>query len=138
MQRVQRRIKAKQFRPFARIIQMTHSQWSEEMDIVNYDQVWSMVQFFVHAKEEMYRKKFSAYINDVARGFPSLPSFKRHFGRKLGDLQKEYNKWWESMGENPTADLYDRITVETLVSFLGRGKKKKVMVKSGGKGRGQG
>ncbi len=126
MQRVQRRIKANQFRPFVRIIRMTHSQWTEEMDIVNYDQVWSMVQFFVHAKDGKYRRKFTAYINDATRGRPSLPAFKRHFGRNLSDLQKEYNEWWLSMEGNPTADLYDRITVETLVSFLGRAKNNKL------------
>ncbi|KKL44880.1 hypothetical protein LCGC14_2361260, partial [marine sediment metagenome] len=126
MQRVQKRIKANQFRRFARIIRMTHSQWNEEMDIVNYDQVWSMAQFFVHAKDGKYRKKFTAYINDVVRGRPSLPAFKKRFGRNLPDLQKEYNEWWLSLEGNPTKDLYDRITVETLVSFLARAKNNKL------------
>ena len=125
LQRVQEEIKQGDFMSFAKMIAMTPGQWNAKLIKSNYDQVWSMVHFLVHAKDGKYRKRFQNYLGDVVKGKDSLGAFRKRFGN-LRRLQKRYEKWWLGLGENPTAELYDKATVQTLTSFLARAYLRKI------------
>lgn len=127
LQTVQRRIRNREFIPFASMISMSHAQWNQASSVAYYDQVWAMMQFFVHAKDGLYRKKLAAYISDVVAGKNRSVAFARRFGRKITALQKEFDTWWLAQKTTPTRDLYDQITVETLMAFLARSREVKNM-----------
>ncbi len=87
---------------------------------VNYDQVWSMVHFLVHAEDGRYRKGFSDMIRDISRGRKWRDSFRRRFGGDVGAFEQRYRDWWLARKPNATAELYVRAVVQTLTSFLAR------------------
>ncbi len=116
MRRVQRRIGAKQFRPLRKLVAMSRDEWSEAMNIVNYDQVGSVMQFLTRKHPDALK----AYFRDMVLGRANLPSFRTHFGRNLKTLQKQYETWWLSLPDRPSAKRDDQITVETLMAFLRR------------------
>ena len=119
--RVQKYIKNNDFKNFSYMIEMSHTNWNDEMNSKNYDQVWSMAHFFIHAKNGKYRRAFQKYIEDMAGGEKkSLVSFRRRFKTNITTLQKEYNKWWTELKGDPTAELHNQIMLETLMGFLGR------------------
>ncbi|HPS53691.1 MAG TPA: DUF1570 domain-containing protein [Phycisphaerae bacterium] len=123
MQRVQESIKDGKFKPFPRMVTMSHDAWNSQMDIANYDQAWSMVHFFVHAQDSAgnykYRKKFQKYLESVVKGNDNAKSFCRYLGSPT-KLEREYNEWWLSWDKNPSQDICDRILIETLVNFMSR------------------
>ncbi len=125
LQRVKREIENDEFVSFAKIVSMSTDQWNANLTAANYDQAWSMVQFFVHGNGGKYRKPLQNYLGDMVKGRDSLRMFKRRFG-DVKSLEKEYRKWWLGLGDNPTADLYDRALVEILTSFLARANVKKI------------
>ena len=127
LQRVQEEIKDGEFISFEKIVDMSSDEWNAElMTSANYDQAWSMVHFFVHGRGGKYRKPLQRYLGDMVNGKSSLKMFKRRFGYNLKDLEADYRKWWLSLDDNPTADLYDRAMVEILTSFMARANVRKI------------
>lgn len=114
------------------LVGMSNNQWVREADVTNYDQVWSLVHFFVHAKDGKYKKKLGSYISLTARGVENLPAFIKCFGGHFDRLQKEYEQWWRSMADEriPTRDRWDRLLIERLVAFLSRGHIKRIRFES--------
>ncbi len=119
--RIQKYIKNDEFKKFADMIDMSHRGWNNERDYKNYEQVWSMSHFFIHAKNGKYRKAFQKYVEDMAAGEKkSLPAFRKRFKKNITSLQREYNKWWTELKGDPTAELRNQIMLETVMGFLGR------------------
>jgi hypothetical protein len=120
LRRVRQRLRVGQFQPMRRMIASTRDDWSKQMNVVNYDQVWSMIHFFLHAYNGKYRRNFTDYLDDMIQGRPNLPAFEERFGKDMEGLEKEYRRWWLGLEDRPSADLYDQITVETLLAYLAR------------------
>ena len=79
-----------------------------------------MVHFLVHADKGKYQKALSSYIRDLSKGRSSSSVFRKRFGKNIKAFQNRYTQWWRKLDDDPTADLYDRIKVLTLTSFLAR------------------
>ncbi len=126
--RLLRAVKTGKLKPFRQIVGMSGDRWMREADVTNYDQVWSMVHFFVHANDGKYKKKLGSYISLTARGVDNLPAFIKCFGGHFPRLQTEYEQWWQSTADEriPTRDKWDRLMVERLVAFLARGHIKRI------------
>jgi hypothetical protein len=105
------------------LIQMNSAQWSAEMETsahLNYDQVWSLVYFLVHAENGKYCKPFIGFINSCARGVKGEAAWKENFGTDFASAQKQWMKFWSELRIDAGADTQTRITVATLTSFLAR------------------
>ena len=119
-------IKKDKMLPFLDMLKMDSQQWTSNLTSRNYDQAWSMCHFLVHAENDKYRKRFSAFIRDISRARPWEKAFLTRFGRNVKGFRKRYEQWWSALPENPTANLYTKITVQTLTSYLARARRLKL------------
>jgi len=106
--------------PLDKMLDMKQKKWNDKLKSQNYLQAWSMVHFLVHADKGKYRNALSSYIRDLSQGRSSSAAFRKRFGKNVKAFQDRYTRWWSKLKDNPTADLYDRIKVLTLTSFLAR------------------
>ena len=120
LKRIRRLIQEANVLPFADMLDMTRKEWGDDLDVRNYDQAWSMVQFLVAADGGKYCQAFVDYINDVARGGSVRTAFQARFGRDSKAFQSRYEQWWAALGEDATSDRYDEAATATLTSFLAR------------------
>jgi len=117
LRRVQALLAAGRMSSWRNFFAMDYQQWG---GIQQYDQAWSMVQFLVHADAEKYQQPFVGMIADMAKRMPWDKAFVKWLGRDIDGSEQQWRKWWARLPANPTRDLYDQATVETLVSFLAR------------------
>ena len=117
---VQGMIKAGQFMSLSKMLAMDQKTWNSQLKSSNYLQAWSMVHFLVHADNGKYQKALSSYIRDLSRGRSSSDAFSNRFGGNIKAFQARYVRWWITLKDNPSADLYDKIKVLTLTSYLAR------------------
>ena len=103
-----------------KMLDMDQTTWNGQLKSSNYLQAWSMVHFLVHGDKGKYQKALSSYIRDLSLGHSSSGAFRKRFGRNTKAFQDRYVQWWTRLESNPSADLYDRIKVLTLTSFLAR------------------
>jgi hypothetical protein len=96
---------------------MDRRQWG---DLQHYDQAWSIVQFLVHADAGKYQQPFVGMIADMSKRMPWDKAFVKWLGSDIDRFEQRWNQWWTRLPANPTRDLYDQATVETLTSFLAR------------------
>lgn len=122
LKRIRALIKEGTLLDFEKMTQMEHKEWNQDLQLRNYDQAWSMVHFLLHAYDGANAQKFGQYAMDVSRGQSPKSAFAKHLGRDMKGFQKLYTDWWTSLDDNPTAELYNQAAVETLTSFLARGK----------------
>lgn len=120
LERIQLRLRAGQFRDVEAMLAMTREDWSAELSVVNYDQVFSWVQYLAHADGGRHRQTLQRYLRDVCGGRPSVAAFKKHFGRDLDALREDYRRWWLNRKAGDFADLRDEATARGLMSFLAR------------------
>jgi hypothetical protein len=124
LHRIVRRVKGRQFRALRDLLGVTVESWGaeEQLQVVEYDQVWSLVYFLTHGMGARYHRALGAYIRDLAGGKADVGDrfdvFQKHFGGDIDALEEQYQAWWTSQESNPTADLRDRIAVETLANAL--------------------
>ena len=118
--RVKSAIKSNSLISLDKMLAMTHAEWNSALSSTNYLQAWSMIHFLVHADKGKYQKALSGYIRELSIGRSSTIAFRKYFGTNIKAFQACYAQWWNKLGENPSADLYDRIRVLTLTSYLAR------------------
>ena len=118
--RVKSMIRGGKLLPLEKMLEMKQTEWNAELKSQNYLQAWSMVHFLVHADKGKYQQALSSYIRDLSRGRSSSAAFRKRFGGNVKAFQNRYTQWWSKLDDNPSADLYDRINVLTLTSFLAR------------------
>jgi hypothetical protein len=87
---------------------------------VNYDQAWAMVHFLVHAENGKYRDAFSGLIADVSHKKDWQQSFKARFGTNVKLFEQKYCDWWLAQKDDTSQELYTRVVVQTLTSYLAR------------------
>lgn len=117
--RIVKTIEANRFKSIDTMMQLTLDQWNAELDPVNYDQAWSMVQFLAHGDGGKYQPAFIAFMNAIGRGKGSTEAWGIAFGDSRG-FEERWKEFWMNLPANPTDDLYRRATLQTLTSFLGR------------------
>jgi hypothetical protein len=118
--RVKALIADNKLRSFPQMLTMTNFQWTNDLDVRNYDQAWSVVHFLVNADGGKYRKAFGAFLGDVSAGQPASPAFDNRFGTDTKAFEDKYRAWWSSLPEGSTADTYTVAVCQTLMSFLAR------------------
>jgi len=118
--RVKSMISSRKLLPLGKMLDMTQREWNDVLKSQNYLQAWSMVHFLVHADKGKYQPALSSYIRDLSQGRSSSAAFRKRFGKNVKAFQNRYIQWWTRLDDNPSADLYDRINVLTLTSFLAR------------------
>jgi len=106
--------------PLDKMLNMKRKEWNDKLKSQNYLQAWSMVHFLVHADKGKYQTALSGYIRDLSQGRSSSSAFRKRFGKNVKAFQTRYIQWWKNLEDNPSADLYDKINVLTLTSFLAR------------------
>ncbi len=101
------------------IMNLTQLEWNGALAVANYDQAWSMTHFLVHADAGKYQSAFSAFINDMSHGKAWDAAWQNNFGGSEG-FEDKWKEYWNKLSGNPTLNLYSRVTVSVLTSFLGR------------------
>jgi hypothetical protein len=117
--RVKAALDANQFLPIIEMMNLSHEQWNADVNVLNYDQAWSMVHFLAHGENGRYQPAFGAFMVQISRGKPWQDAWKQSFGDATG-FEQRWRKYWMELPENPTADLYAKSNVEVWTSYLAR------------------
>ncbi len=102
------------------MMSMPHALWNAQMNVINYDQAWSMVYFLAHARDGRYQDAFNSFLRDLGRGDRWQAAWQRAFGSGTREFEQQYRGYWQKMPKDFSADLYAQATAETLTSFLAR------------------
>ena len=119
MRRIVGEIKGGKFRSAEEMMRMSHRAWNAGLNLINYDQAWSMVQFLAHGEEGKYQKPFATFMSRLGRGTPWERAWADTFGNAQG-FEDHWKQWWLALPKNPTAELYAEAATATLTSFLAR------------------
>jgi hypothetical protein len=87
------------------------------------------VQFLAHGDGGKYQKSFEQFTSDVSQGRDAI----RAFEKNLGDIESFELKWkryWTSVPEDPTRDVYAKAVTAILNSYLSRATKQGQTFKS--------
>jgi hypothetical protein len=117
--KVQQEISSGAFLPLPKMMAMTIQEWNSRLDVVHYDQAWSMVHFLAQAENGKYQDAFARYLQLVGKGTPSERAWSAAFGSVEG-FEGRWKEFWTALPDNPTLDLYAQASVATLTSFLAR------------------
>ena len=102
------------------MLHLSHKEWNEELSGRNYDQVWSLVQFFVHGENGKYSSQFIAYIKSCSTGADNDKAWTDSFKVRPEVIQARWEKYWKELPPDAGVDNQARSTVATLTSFLAR------------------
>ncbi len=116
---VKKQIEKKDFKSIREMMTFSLKDWNQEMSGVNYDQAWSMVHFLVHGDNGAYQSAFSKFILSLGRGMQWERAWQASFGSTQG-FEEKWEKYWQALPKDPTADLRTQATVSTLTSYLAR------------------
>jgi len=105
--------------PLDRLLSMTHQEWNQSLEVVNYDEAWSLVHFLAHADNQRYQKPFIAYIRAVAQGQDAQQARSQNLG-DIAAIEQRWKQYWLTLPDNPTAMEYEKAAVSTVTSFLAR------------------
>jgi hypothetical protein len=118
-ERLKDEIKGGELKSLSALMQVSSQQWANEMDIKNYDQSWSLVQFLVYADDGKYQSGLSKCISEISHGTASSIAWADTLGQ-YGDLEENWKTWWMSQPESPTRKLYAQAAVATMTSYVAR------------------
>ncbi|WP_428938484.1 DUF1570 domain-containing protein [Fontivita pretiosa] len=107
------------FRPLQQMMSLSKEQWNADFAIVNYDQGWTMVQFLAHGDGGKYQQAFATFVGRLSAGQAPQDAWQEIFG-DIDQFQVRWLRYWNSLPDNPTLDVYARANVATLTSFLAR------------------
>ena len=119
MVRIKEEISENKFMTIPTMMKLSHKEWNANLDVINYDQAWSMVHFLVHAENGKYTTAFAQFLQLVGKGNPWERAWLASFGSVEG-FEAKWKTYWKDMPENPTLDLFAKANVSALTSFLGR------------------
>jgi hypothetical protein len=117
MQRLRATLKADGFMPLRELLGLSHAEWNKRISITQYDHVWSLTHFLVHAEGGARQEKFVSFLKDASGGAGN--GFETQVDR-IETIEAKWRQYWTSLPEHPTADLYAEATLRTLTSFLAR------------------
>lgn len=119
LSRVKRSIEEGRFRSLRDMMLLSYDDWNGEMALVNYDQAWSMAHFLIHADQDKYQSAFVSFLNAVGRGAAYEKAWLDAFGPPE-EFEARWRKYYLDLPDDPTAELYDRVLLSTMTSFLAR------------------
>jgi hypothetical protein len=108
------------FKPLRSMMDLSHAQWNKELNIRNYDQAWSMVQFLAHGDNGKYQQAFGRFMGMIGAGQDPREAWSQNFGDDTAAFDTRWRAYWNALPPSPTSDLYAQATVATLTSFLAR------------------
>jgi hypothetical protein len=110
--------------PMADLLRLSHEAWNAGIRPENYDHVWSLAHFLVHAEGGRYRAAFDGYLRAVARGRDWDRAWAEQMGPaglgRVDELERRWRLYWSSLPDHPSDDLYAEAAVRTLASLLAR------------------
>lgn len=119
LERVQQMIRGNRFRPMEDVMRYTPDEWNRDINLDNYDQAWSMVQFLAQGKEGKLQKPFEEYVKQVSHGRQSAQAWHEKFG-PTADFQEAWRQYWLKQESTASADLYTKAAAQTYAGFLAR------------------
>ena len=121
LSRIRKQLENGQFKTMREMMELGYATWAREMDTGNYDQAWSMVHFLGHADGGAYQRRFDGFLRDVSlKGLTWEEAWRRNFDGNIEAFENVWRVYWENLPDHPTRDLYAKVTVATLTSFLAR------------------
>ncbi|HEV2295063.1 MAG TPA: DUF1570 domain-containing protein [Tepidisphaeraceae bacterium] len=120
LKRIRETFQAGKFPPLRENMVLSHKQWNQRISTMNYDQVWSLVHYFVHGDNGAHREKFTTFLKTVSTGQAEWESaFVEQFG-PIEEVEANWRTHWTHLPDDPTAELYAEATLRTLTGFLAR------------------
>jgi hypothetical protein len=119
LSRIKDELNANQLKSFPEMTHLTSQEWSDQLSLKNYDQVWSMVYFLVHADDQKYQQPLVDFIHELSRGIRDDTAWNDTLANS-GDLQERWRTWWTTQPANATPTLYAQAAVSTMTSFVAR------------------
>ena len=117
LERVRATLKADGFMPLRELLGLSHAEWNKRISVTNYDHVWSLTHFLVHAERGALQERFVAFLKAASGGADD--GFETHVER-IEIIEAKWKAYWAALPDDPTADLYAEATLRTLSSFLAR------------------
>jgi hypothetical protein len=124
LKKVQENIKGRRFKSIQSMMMLSHDQWNQEMNGLNYDMAWSMAHFLAHGENGKYQGAFSQFVRDLGRGRPWDKAWLANFGSAEG-FEKRWADWWLAQEPMATRDLYVKAVVSSVASYVGRAAQQK-------------
>jgi len=119
LKRLEEEINTDQLQPFEKFMNQSHDQWTDDIQIRNYDQAWSLMHFILHAEKSKHRPQLTDYLIRISNGETFAKAWPAAFGN-ANDLEKSWRTYWLKQEENATSRTYAKATVAILTSFLAR------------------
>jgi len=117
LKRLRATIQKDGFMPLRELLGLSHAEWNKRISVTQYDHVWSLTHFLVHAEGGALQEKFVAFLKAASGGAGN--GFETHVDR-IETIEAKWRKYWTSLPDDPTADLYAEATLRTLTNFLAR------------------
>jgi hypothetical protein len=118
-QRLKDEISGDQLKSFKQMMLISPEQWRAEINILNYDQAWSMVHYFVAGDDGKYQVAFSQCIKGISAGKSFNSAWLETLGSADG-FEPRWKDWWMHQPQSPTRLLYLRAAVATVTSYVAR------------------
>jgi hypothetical protein len=119
LERIREQINAKRFKTIKEMMLLPHSEWNKKLKMENYDQAWSMVQFLAHGENGKYQRAFGGFMRSLSTGHQWQQAWQANFGSAVG-FEDAWKKYWTSLPDRPTGDLYAKAVIQTVTGTLGR------------------
>jgi hypothetical protein len=117
LERIRATLNSDGFMPLRELLGLSHAEWNQRISVTQYDHVWSLTHFLVHAEGGALQEKFVAFLKAASGGAGS--GFETQIDR-IETIEGKWRNYWTSLPNDPTADLYAEATLRTLTSFLAR------------------
>jgi hypothetical protein len=119
LERLKQEISGGETKTIRQMMETSPDQWAGNLNIINYDQAWSMVHFLVHGDDQKYQAAFSNCIREISKGKTFNTAWIDTIGPTDG-FEDRWKKWWSGQPESPTSLLYGKAAVATMTSFIAR------------------
>jgi hypothetical protein len=117
--RVKHRIQAGEFKSLRELMKLQKKDWNRELLLANYDQAWSLIQFLAHGDGDKYQKSFNEFMNGIAGGHDPVIAFEHTIG-DIDTFELKWKRYWMSLPDDPTPEIYAKAVTDILNSFLTR------------------
>ena len=119
LKRVRRSIEGDRFAPLAGFAHASQDEWNRDMTLDHYDQAWSLVQFLLHGDAGKHHGLVVRYVRLLGAGKAARVAWNEAFGG-LPNLEKDWKRYWQSLPDEGTPDVYSEAAVATITSFYAR------------------
>jgi hypothetical protein len=119
LNRVKASLDSNRFLPLVEMMNLSHEQWNADVNVLNYDQAWSMVHFLAHGEGGRYQPALGSFMVQISRGKSWQEAWKQTFGETSG-FEQQWRKYWTELPDDSTIDRYIQANVAIWTSYLAR------------------